>query len=73
MLEGLFRALAKEAMKMKKPHDTAVVENIHKQIDNLLAWAPEFGAVEIKICFHDGKIAKTEERRMVAVLRTSED
>lgn len=59
-------------MKMKKPHDTAVVENIHKQIDNLLSWAPEFGAVEIRICFHDGKIAKTEERRMVTVLRSSE-
>ena len=60
-------------MKMKMLHDTAVVENIHKQIDNLLAWAPEFGAIEITICFHDGKIAKTEERRMVTVLRTSED
>lgn len=58
-------------MTMKKPHDTAVVENIHKQIDNLLAWAPDFGAVEIKISFHEGKIAKTEERRMVTVLRTS--
>ena len=59
-------------IKLKKPQDTAVVNNIHKQIDNLLAWAPDFGAVEIKISFHEGKISKTEERRMVTVLRTSE-
>lgn len=56
-------------MKMKKPHDTAVVENIHKQIDNLLAWAPDFGAIELTICFHDGRVSKTEERRTVTVLQ----
>jgi hypothetical protein len=60
-------ALAKEDSTVRKPHDPVVVESIHKQIDNLLAWAPEYGAIELTICFHDGRIAKTEERRTVTV------
>lgn len=57
---------------MNKPHDPMVVESIKKQVENLISWAPDFGSVEIKITFHEGKIAKTEERRMVTVLRTSD-
>jgi len=53
---------------MNKPHDPNVVESIKKQMENLVSWAPDFGSVEIKITFHDGKIAKTEERRTVMVL-----
>ena len=53
---------------MNKPHDPATVERVHDQIDNLISWAPDFEAVEIKIFFHEGKIAKTEERRTVTVL-----
>jgi hypothetical protein len=65
----LIPALAKEDKTLRKPHDPAVVEGIHKQIDNLLAWAPEYGAIELTICFHDGKVAKTEEKRTVTVLQ----
>jgi hypothetical protein len=68
----LIPALAKEGKTLRIPHDTAVVEGIHKQIDNLLAWAPEYGAIELTICFHDGKIAKTEERRIVTMLLSKE-
>ncbi len=39
---------------------------------NLISWAPDFGSIEIKITFHEGKIAKTEERRTITVLRSSE-
>ncbi|MCX7026433.1 MAG: hypothetical protein NT061_02845 [Spirochaetes bacterium] len=66
----LIPALAKEDKTLRKPHDPTVVEGIHTQIDNLLVWAPEYGAIELTICFHDGKIAKTEERRTVTLLQT---
>ena len=72
MLESrLIPALAKEDNTLRKPHDPSEVECIHKQIDNLLAWAPEYGAIELTICFHDGKIAKKEERRTVTILQES--
>ena len=57
-------------MKTKKSYDPVVIENFHRQIDNLLEWAPDYGAIEIKVLFHDGRIAKTEEHRMVTVLRS---
>jgi hypothetical protein len=49
-------------MMMRNPHDAENVENIHKQIEYLLSWAPDSGMVEIGISFQDGKITKTEER-----------
>ncbi len=56
---------------MNKPHNANVVESIKKQVENLISWAPDFGSIEIKITFHEGKIAKTEERRTVTVLSST--
>lgn len=49
-----------------------VIESIKKHIENLILWASDFNSIEIQITFHERKIAKMEERRMVTVLRSNE-
>lgn len=72
MLVVLCRARQRKTHRMTKPHDAKVVEAIKKQVENLISWAPDFGAVEIKITFHEGKIVKTEEKRTVAIQKICE-